>query len=257
MIYLKEKILKNIFKTIFEKNKVFSIVVIGEKKQNHIFKKYLAAIFKRKKQNYQFLKFKANNYQELIFQLTGHKEIGFFKSIKYLFDNLKIKSKNLFFEIDLEEDVSQIIKFLKVILPETYIISLVDYQNLSKIKQTKITKLKEIINLNKDNFNEETNLIVPGDNEKIIKLIKNLKAKITTYGINDKNLISAKNIKSKGQEVNFKLAYQSNIIPITLKIKDKNEVYAFLAASVVGINLDLNMLEISELFFNNNNQKNQ
>ncbi|MCK5122751.1 MAG: hypothetical protein KAQ87_01215 [Candidatus Pacebacteria bacterium] len=85
------------------------------------------------------------------------------------------------------------------------------------------------------------------DDECIRDLLKNTRSKIITYGFNNNSIVKAGEIFSGDKKMSFKISYQGTFVPFRLpRASDKNQVYAVLAASAIGIHFGYNLVEISE-----------
>jgi len=101
------------------------------------------------------------------------------------------------------------------------------------------------------------------DNKATKNFIEGVRAKVITFGFdekadirateviseNDNILESANGEKRKNGEkkINFKINYQNTFIPIRLT---RRQIYPALAAAVIGLNYGLNLVEISEALSN-------
>lgn len=131
------------------------------------------------------------------------------------------------------------------------ILAITDTKDSKEISQ--IEKLAKIIPV-------QGFLVLNFDNE-IIREIKNTSiANFLTYGFYKKAdlQVSDLNISSEGVNpvrnhsisngVNFKINYQGNIVPFWLKnISGKEQVYNILPAIAVGLIMNMNLVEISQI----------
>ena len=114
----------------------------------------------------------------------------------------------------------------------------------------KIAREKSVIvtHLRKDGW-----AILNGDNEYIMAMAGNIKAKIMTYGFGKDCDISASEVnisQNSEQEVcglNFKLSYNGSTVPVLLpNILGEHLIYAALSAAAAAVAYGMNLLEISE-----------
>jgi len=109
-------------------------------------------------------------------------------------------------------------------------------------------------------------LILNFDDETVREIKDGTNLKKITFGFQEGADFRATDIKlnsgaaAKGEEenlssltsgTNFKIDYKGNIVPVWLeKLFGKEEIYASLSAFAVGVMLDLNLVEISQLLKN-------
>lgn len=94
------------------------------------------------------------------------------------------------------------------------------------------------------------------DDEMVRVMGGNIKAKVLTYGFNERADIRATNYEAKSTDldeegifglVTFKLNYKGSTVPVKLfNVLGEHQVYPALAAATVGIIFNLNLIDISE-----------
>ncbi len=119
-----------------------------------------------------------------------------------------------------------------------------------KLRQEKSLLIK---NLDKSGYS-----IINYDNEGARKSIGESKAKVISYGMDEKANLRAQEIKylfaesaENPQGVNFKIMHNGAATPVLLpNVMGVNAIYAALSAAAVGIVLGMNMVEISQALKN-------
>ena len=126
------------------------------------------------------------------------------------------------------------------------ILVITDTENKEEISQ--IEKLAKIIPV-------QGFLVLNFDNE-IIREIKNETiANFLTYGFYKKADLQVSDLNISSEGVNFKINYQGNIVPFWLKnISGKEQVYNILPAIAVGLIMNMNLVEISQILRNYNHK---
>lgn len=91
-------------------------------------------------------------------------------------------------------------------------------------------------------------LVLNFDNE-IIREIKNTSiANFLTYGFYKKADLQVSDLNINSEGVNFKINYQGNIVPFWLKnISGREQIYNILPAIAVGLIMNMNLVEISQI----------
>jgi UDP-N-acetylmuramoyl-tripeptide--D-alanyl-D-alanine ligase len=84
------------------------------------------------------------------------------------------------------------------------------------------------------------------DDELVMKMKTKSKAKIMTYGLKKGSDVSAQNISIKPNGTSFKLSYNGSIIPVKIKLLGLGAVRAALAATAVGLAVDMDIIHIVE-----------
>src|SRR3989344_2488 len=93
--------------------------------------------------------------------------------------------------------------------------------------------------------------ILNGDDELVMKINENSKAKLITYGFGEKNQIRAINVSYNYQDgklsgIIFKLAYEEKVVPIRLRnILAKHQIYSVLAGIAAGNLFKVNILDVA------------
>jgi len=88
--------------------------------------------------------------------------------------------------------------------------------------------------------------LILNHDEDIQKLKENNPAKALTFGFQEGADFRASDLKINGG-INFKINYKKNVVPVWLiGGRDKNQVYAALAAACVGTIFNLNLVKISQ-----------
>ena len=91
---------------------------------------------------------------------------------------------------------------------------------------------------------EEEVAILNYDDEKVIEMADNLKAKVLTYGLKEQADVRAINYDIEG---NFKLEFKGSSVPGKLiNVLGTQYLYSALAATAVGTVFDMNLVEITE-----------
>lgn len=121
--------------------------------------------------------------------------------------------------------------------------------NLAKEKSVLVKKLKS-----------KGFAVLNYDDERVRKMEKNTKARILTYGFDEKADVKALEMmlsyeqKANGRELcglGYKLKYQGSFVPVHLSNSiGRPAVYASLAAASVGLLTGLNMVEVSQSLAN-------
>lgn len=174
----------------------------------------------------------------------------------------------------LEIEIGQIEKvksLFKIVRPEVVIIS--GAEKLSNSKQSVKEKNSLIKRLRKNEL-----AILNCDDKAAKNIIEGARAKIITFGFSEKADIRATEVISENSEkeirnwkleikednyleggshygppgekeelVNFKINYQNAFVPVRLT---RRQIYPALAAAAVGLNYDLNLVEIAEALGN-------
>ncbi len=110
-------------------------------------------------------------------------------------------------------------------------------------------KAKLILGLGEKDF-----AILNYDDEKVKDLKEKTKAKVITFGFQDKADVWVDNIAFSEEKINgipkgfvYKLHYREDMVPVRLPyVFGKHQIYATLAATACGLALDMNLVEISE-----------
>lgn len=116
------------------------------------------------------------------------------------------------------------------------------------VNQTDEVSSKEIKKLSK-NLLAKGSLLLNFDNQEIRGLDDKGLSSVITFGLlKDADLsVSDFLINEDEQFTNFKIDYDGNIVPVWLNgTLKKNEIYSILAAICCGLELDLNLVEISQ-----------
>jgi len=91
---------------------------------------------------------------------------------------------------------------------------------------------------------EEEIAILNYDDEKVREMGEDIKAKVLTYGLEDKADVRAINYDIEG---NFKLEFKGSSVPGKLiNVLGTQHLYSALAAAAVGVVFDMNLVEITE-----------
>ena len=176
----------------------------------------------------------------------------FLKASKLIFFKDKNYPKVLILEMGVDHP-GDMDYLLKIVKPDIGIITFVGSVHLEyfaskeKLRQEK-TKL--IKNIKKFGY-----AIINYDNEDSRKSINESRAKVITYGLDEKANLRAREIRFSFEKIsenflqgiNFKIIYDGAATPVLLpNILGVNAVYAALAGVSAGIALGMNMVEISQ-----------
>jgi len=100
---------------------------------------------------------------------------------------------------------------------------------------------------------EEEVAILNYDDEKVIEMADDLKAKVLTYGLKEQADVRAINYDLKinpdeqVSELNFKLEFKGSSVPVKLiNVLGVQHLYSALAAAAVGVVFNMNSIEIAE-----------
>lgn len=95
------------------------------------------------------------------------------------------------------------------------------------------------------------------DDEFIMELSENIKAKVISYGFNEDCVLKAEEIflgnrKWKAENgiagISFKISYQGTTMPFRFpNVLGRGQIYVILAAVAVGLRFDFNLVEMSEI----------
>ncbi len=109
------------------------------------------------------------------------------------------------------------------------------------------------------NLNPKGFAILNYDDERVRRMEKNTKARVLTYGFDEKADIKSlelmfsfekKKTKNELHGLSYKLKYQGSFVPIHLSNSiGRPAVYASLAAASVGLSYGMNLIEISQALF--------
>ena len=111
-----------------------------------------------------------------------------------------------------------------------------------------IAQVAEIVKL-AETLPSPAYLILNFDDETVREIKNKSRAHPLTFGFGVRADIRVSDVvlaESPTLETNFKINYKGNVVPVWLKGKEKEEIYAALAAAAVGEVLGLNLVEISE-----------
>ena len=107
-------------------------------------------------------------------------------------------------------------------------------------------KSKLVKNLHADGY-----AILNFDDEIVLEMKNNTRAKVITYGFGEGANIVASNYKVSLDGITFKMAYEGSIVPVKLnKVFGKQYIYSILAATAVGIIFYINFIEIVQALQN-------
>lgn len=98
------------------------------------------------------------------------------------------------------------------------------------------------------------------DDEVVLDMKNKTRSRVITYGFGENAKVKCLNYENRIKEVegelipeglNFKVEYEGNIVPFRLNnVFGKEQIYASLAATAVGLIFDMNLIEISEALTN-------
>ncbi|HAM87916.1 MAG: UDP-N-acetylmuramoyl-tripeptide-D-alanyl-D-alanine ligase [Candidatus Falkowbacteria bacterium GW2011_GWC2_38_22] len=176
----------------------------------------------------------------------------FFKALKLIlsYDNNYPRVIILEMGIDHPGDMEYLLGIAK---PEIGILTFVGsvhaefFGSKEKLRQEKSLLIKSV---DKNGYS-----IINYDNEGSRKSISESKAKVISYGLDEKANLRAQEIRyffedmndSALQGVNFKIIYNGAATPVLLpNVIGTNVIYAALASAAVGRAMDMNMVEISQ-----------
>ena len=107
-------------------------------------------------------------------------------------------------------------------------------------------KSKLVKNLHADGY-----AILNFDDEIVLEMKNNTRAKVITYGFGEGANIVASNYKVSLDGITFKMAYEGSIVPVKLnKVFGKQYIYSILAATAVGVIFNMNLIEIVQALQN-------
>jgi len=153
--------------------------------------------------------------------------------------------------VDHPGDMDYLLKIVKPDIGVVTMIGTVHVEHFGTQSKLRKEKAKLIQAVKKNGWS-----IINQDNIESEKIIKDSKAKVLTFGLEEKSKIQAKDIKfsfgvsgdaKKIQGISFKMSYLGSVAPVFLpKALSKPNVYSALAASAVGLALDMNLISVAE-----------
>lgn len=120
-------------------------------------------------------------------------------------------------------------------------IGLVHIENL----KTQENILKEKFKIT-NNFDENSVLLINADDENLIKLKKNQKFKVITYGVNKDCDFRATNVKMTDEFTSFELKYKGKTENFTVPSVGIHNVYNALAGIALGLDLGINLNDLKK-----------
>jgi len=82
------------------------------------------------------------------------------------------------------------------------------------------------------------------DDDLVMQMKKKCRARVITYGLKSGANVSAHNIKITSAGTSFKLVYNGSVVPVLIKLIGFGAVRAALAATAVGLAVDMDILQI-------------
>ncbi|MDP3245263.1 MAG: Mur ligase family protein [bacterium] len=149
-------------------------------------------------------------------------------------------------------DIKNLVKLAPPTIAVVTAVSPVHLEFFSNLKKVAAEKSKILEKLTTDGT-----AILNADDELVLEMKQKTKSKVLTFGFNSGASVyalelieSLGNGLEKGEalgKVNFKIAYEGSIVPMSLiNVLGRQHVYAALAATAVGLTLGLNLIEISK-----------
>ena len=120
-------------------------------------------------------------------------------------------------------------------------IGLVHIENL----KTQENILKEKFKIT-NNFDENSVLLINADDENLVKLKKNQKFKVITYGVNNNCDFRATNVKMTDEFTSFELKYKGKTEKFTVPSVGIHNVYNALAGIALGLDLGINLKDLKK-----------
>jgi len=172
-----------------------------------------------------------NNQDEVVFKVLNQ-----YLKVKKIKDKLRasdiIRNEVLIFESQVGETESFEFLIDKSKAPVLLVTS--GYGEIGKI-----TRLAEVLP-------DSGFLLLNSDDEAIRGLIEKSAAESLTFGFQEKADFQVTDVKNNGG-TNFKINYKVNIVPVRLeRFISREEIYAILAAAVVGEALKINLVKVTE-----------
>jgi len=257
-----EKILAYLAKKIIKKQKPIVIGITGSVGKSST-KEAIGLVLSQK---FKTRTSKGNYNNEIGVPLTiigkdspGKNIIGWINILLNGFLKIVFKQKSYpeILVLEMAADRPGDIKYLTEIIP-------CDIGVLTAISPAHTAFFKDIQGIIKEKKNIITHLsfedtaILNADDENVLNLQRKTKAKLLTYGISNKAMIKATEIEidqdlhddwTEIKGLKFKVVYQGNVVPVFLpKVISFAQVYSVLAAFAVGINFNINLLEIVQSF---------
>ena len=175
----------------------------------------------------------------------------FLKASKLIFLKDKNYPKVLILEmgIDRPGDMDYLLKIVKPDIGIITFVGSVHLEYFASKEKLRQEKAKLIKNIKKSGYS-----IINYDNEGSRKSINESKAKVISYGLDEKADLRALEIKFSFEEanknflqgINFKIFYNGSATPVLLpNVLGANAIYAALAGTAAGIAMGMNMVEIS------------
>jgi UDP-N-acetylmuramoyl-tripeptide--D-alanyl-D-alanine ligase len=153
-------------------------------------------------------------------------------------------------------DIRYFLKFIKLNIAVVTAVAPVHLEQFKDIEKIAKEKSKIVSELDANGI-----AILNFDDEKVREMQNLTKAKVLTFGFDEKAdlrclefvpgsvSIEENNIKTIG--VTFKILYSGKAIPVHIpNVLGRQQIYAALAAALVGLVFDLNLLQISESLMN-------
>jgi len=151
---------------------------------------------------------------------------------KITFQNI-LKNKILILGFNAEQDLTFFIQKSKK--PILIINDLQENFSVAQIK--KISK----------SFSSRGCLLLNFDNQEIREIDNQNVSSVISFGFLKNADLNISDFSKENNSSNFKINYKGNIVPIWLEnISKKSEIYAILAAIACGLQLNMNLVEISQ-----------
>ena len=172
---------------------------------------------------------------DIVFQVLG----SCFKAVRAKQITLRkvLKNNVLIMPFNQEKDLSFFIKKSKK--PILIINDLQEHSYSAEIK--KISK----------NFSSRGCLLLNFDNQEIREIDNKNVSSVISFGFLKNADLNISDFSKQDNSSNFKINYKGNIVPIWLEnISKKSEIYAILAAIGCSLQLNMNLVEISQTIKN-------
>src|SRR3989344_291416 len=178
--------------------------------------------------------------------------IGWIKNIVSGFKEIWNKNFPEFLALEMGVDrPKDFDSLLKIVKPSIAVITAigqipVHVEFFSGPEEVAKEKSKLVKNLHADGYG-----ILSFDDEIVLEMKNNTRAKVITYGFGEGANIVASNYKVSLDGITFKMAYEGSIVPVKLnKVFGKQYIYSILAATAVGVIFNMNLIEIVQALQN-------
>lgn len=144
-----------------------------------------------------------------------------------------LKNKILILGFNSEQDLAFFIQKSKK--PILIVNGLQEPSHIAQIKKTA------------KNFSMRGYLLLNFDNQEIREIDNQNVSSVISFGFLKNADLNISDFSKENDSSNFKINYKGNIVPIWLEnISKKSEIYAILAAIACGLQLNMNLVEISQ-----------